>query len=93
MKKIALKLILGSKYVSYENAMEVLNLTTLTERRKQICISFARKTLKNSKFAPWFKKKQRSTRRGHLFKLPKIRTTSYENSPLPYLTHLLNDIN
>ena len=39
VQKSALKIILGDKYVSYENALKVLKLQTLKERREELCVS------------------------------------------------------
>ena len=48
-------IILGSHYISYENALEVLNLETLEDRRSSLSLNFALKVEKNPKFKPWFK--------------------------------------
>ena len=91
LQKISLRLILGTSYVSYENSLEVLNLPTLADHRKQICLSFAKKTASTPKFTPWFMKNPRKTRNGNLYLLPRARTQAYANSPRFFITKLLND--
>ena len=91
LQKISLRIILGSSYKTYENSLKVLNLESLTERRKKLCMKFAKKTSANPKFTKWFMKNHRKTRRGNKFLLPKARTTAYGKSPLFYLASLLND--
>ena len=98
VQKIACAIILGANYQSYKLALKTLNMDTLESRREQISIKFAKKALKSEKFNHWFTNKES--------KEPNIKTRSYEtklklkpvtfrkmkykNSPLPYLTDLLN---
>ena len=42
----ATKIILGRRYVNYKNALKTLNLDNLDERRKIICLKFAKNRLK-----------------------------------------------
>ena len=88
LQKLALKLILENKYISYENALKKLKLTTLKERRLKLSVSFSKKTVKNDKYSPWFKRTSHNTRQR--FANSYGRTTAYQKSPLPYLTNLLN---
>ena len=39
----------GPDYISYVNALENTDLLTLEDRRVQLCLKFARKTIKNPK--------------------------------------------
>ena len=89
LQKLALKIILESKYTSYQNALKILKLTTLKERRDKLCLSFARKTEKNEKYRPWFKKTA-NTRSNTQFTNNYARTSAYQKSPIPYLVNLLN---
>ena len=99
LQKISLRIILGSSYTSYDNSLKILKLQTLTERRKELCASFARKTSANPKFTKWFikntrfVKNSRQNRKVNQYHLPKARTSAYEKSPLFYLANLLNDEN
>ena len=103
IQKLAVKIILGGDYVSYNEALETLNLETLQERRKSLSLSFAKKTLKNDKYKKWFTPVSRSSRSNtkftnstdfiqqNQFISHTARTTAYQNSPILYLTQLLND--
>jgi hypothetical protein len=93
VQKSALRIILGQSYRSYNSALKITGTRTLFERRRKLCIKFARKSLRNSKFKNWFKPNvlQTKTRQDQ----PKFcevysRLGRYEKSPLSYLTHLLN---
>ena len=44
VQKTALKLILKEKYKSYENALEILGLENLEQRREYLCLMFAKST-------------------------------------------------
>ena len=56
VQKSALKIILGEKYISYENALLRLNMESLKERIEHLCTSFALKCLKNPKTKDMFPK-------------------------------------
>lgn len=90
IQKSVAKILLGSSYKGYENALTTLGLQSLEERREKLCISFARKAAKSDKFSPWFQKTKRETRNNLKYELPHTRTAAFERSPLIYLTHLLN---
>ena len=46
VQKSALKVILGKKYTSYNNALKELNIDSLQDRRESLCLKFAKKCLK-----------------------------------------------
>ena len=48
VQKVALRIILKSDYISYENALEIASLPTLCDRRTQLCNTFAIKCTKKS---------------------------------------------
>ena len=55
VQKTSLRIILGESYVSYQSALEICNLKTLSERRDDRCLTFAKKCLKhevNSRLFP-----------------------------------------
>ena len=84
---------LGVKYVNYENALKVVGLETLEERRQKLCLKFAKKAENNPKHSKWFKPnvKANNTR---LIKDKYCPVYSnhmrFEKSPISYLTQLLN---
>ena len=85
VQKSAFRIILGQNYVSYAKTLKLFELQTLAERRKELCISFAKKAAKDPKFKIWFSNLTRSTRTDPNFALPKTRTATYEKSPHIYL--------
>ncbi len=48
VQKRVCKIILGQRYQGYSNALSLLGLCTLAERRVQLCLDFARKLYKSS---------------------------------------------
>ena len=103
MQKCALSIILGDRYVDYEQATKALFIEKLSERRLKLCENFAKKAAKSLKFQNWFceikmKENRYSTRaKNNKFK-PKYeeiptRTVRYRKSPLPYLIDILNKLN
>ena len=91
IQKTTLRIILGQRYLSYENALKTLNLTKLEVRRHHISKKFARKSQKSDKFTKWFIPAKKQTKSGNRFVLPATRTRTYQKSPLMYLTNLLNE--
>ena len=55
IQKTALHIILGQEYKSYNSALKTTGLEKLSERRKKICIKFAKRAQKHPKFSKWFK--------------------------------------
>ena len=55
IQKTALHIILGNEYNSYNSALKRTCLEKLSERRKKICIKFAKRAQKHPKFSSWFK--------------------------------------
>ena len=96
VQKAAFAIILGSSYNCYMEALATLGSESLETRRKAINLKFAKKSLKNDRFAHWFCNKPTNvhTMRTRNSKVEKIlpvqaRTVSFQKSPLAYLTQLL----
>ena len=89
----AVRLILGNKYTTYQEALVKLNIETLKERRKNLCVKFAQKCLKSSKTKNMFKKNTKEhkmrTRYPKKYVETKIRTMRMKNSAIPYMQKLL----
>ena len=49
VQKSAVKIILGTKYLGYENSLAKLDMISLKDRREQLCLSFAEKCVRNPK--------------------------------------------
>ena len=94
VQKSFLHMILGTEYVSYEQALEISQLEKLAIRRTALCYKFALKASKHPKHMNWFVKTDRqgpNTRRDKMeYKQPIHRLVRYQKSPIPYLTNLLN---
>ena len=93
VQKAAFSVILGKDYISYDNALQVLGMKKLSERREKLCLNFAKKSFKSHKFRSWFSldRKQVNTRRKiKTVKETKTRTMRFQKSALPYMTNLLN---
>ena len=92
IQKIALHIILGERYQSYEKALERVGLEPLETRRVKICLKFTRKAETNIKHRKWFNRKPKMVTRQKPEKYwnPMTRTTRLKNSPICYLTRLLN---
>ena len=54
VQRSAFYVILGEKYGNYENALITLGKETLDARRVKLCEKFARKTVRNPRYANWF---------------------------------------
>ena len=100
VQKSAFSIILGRQYNGYQDALTDLHMKSLEERRMDLCIKFAKKSVKSDKYKHWFVKNDKpvvpavKTRRERIittFKPVKTRTDRYRDSPLPFLTMLLND--
>ena len=94
VQKACLAIILGQRYISYTNALQVASLDRLNTRREAQCLTFARKSIKNPKFSSWFVEdvKLINTRRVKKnLKDIQTRTRRFRHSTIPYLTQLLNE--
>ena len=88
VQKTAFAIILGRSYVSYDQALEELEMESLEDRRLDLCISFAKKAQKHEKFQNWFELSDSLT--PTTYQPVPCRTKRFKKSPLPYLTALLN---
>ena len=92
VQKSALKIIFGSEYVNYEDALSEANIDDLETRRSQICTKFALKAESNPKHRKWFKVKPETNTRSRNYKYVNVlaRTERLKRSPISYFTSLLN---
>ena len=93
---------MGEDYASYSAALSILEIDSLEDRRIKLCENFARKSEKDPKFKnlfslnnepqpkPTFKTKSDATKIITKYHPVKTRTDRYRDSPLPYLTDILN---
>ena len=91
IQKIVIKIILQHRYSDYHHGCLLLGISTLQQRRVKLCLNFGLKCLKNDKFKNLFKLNTNiNIRNPDKYDVPLARTTRYFNSPLLYITRLLN---
>ena len=94
IQKTCLKVILGKEYSDYQTALEICGLESLEQRRKNRCLDFSLKCLRHSKNHRLFPSNSKVTdhdlRSNEPFKVNFARTSSYQNSTIPYCQRLLN---
>ena len=94
IQKIFIWIVLGSRYEDYNEACIQLKLQPLKLRRENLCLDFALKCLSDKNHSNMFTRNPvtRYSTRNHLsFLEPNCATKRYQESPLPYLTKLLNN--
>ena len=87
-------MIQGSAYSTYEEALEILGMKTLQDRRKELALKFAKKASNHPIHKNWFVKnpEETSTRlKKPSYKPVCYRTSRFLNSAIPFLTNLLNE--
>ena len=100
VQKCALHIILGSNYMGYKHALNLIGWENLEERRIKLCEKFARKASKHSKYQNWFcrdipepatRVTRTNKKKSNQQYLPvETRTDRFKKSPLPFLTEILN---
>ena len=94
VQKSAACIILGQDYRSYRKTVKQLGMETLFEKRNKLCKTFAKKAQKHQKFTKWFKP---NTKRSCTRNIPTrfcevvARTERFKQSPISYLTNILNN--
>ena len=91
-QKVALRIMLGSKYTSYQEALNFTGLETLANRRQKLCFNFAKKCVKNDATSWMFPEKFHlvETRHPEKFTVTKAKTDRLGKSAIPYMQKLLN---
>ena len=93
VQKSFLHIALGKRYQSYKNALEITNMESLEDRRVKLCTTFAKKCLKHTKHSAWFQYNVGAANTRSFkpnLKVPLHRLARFRESPIPYLTNLLN---
>ena len=96
LQKRALRIILGMDYPGYERALKVLNLPSLTDRREQLTIKFAKSVLKSQRHRDLLPQKRQNVPaiRGNVENQlieTKCNRDRYFKSTVPYCTRLINE--
>ena len=85
---------LNKKYTDYNNALNVLKLDSLVERRKELCLNFVVKCLKNGKMSDIFQERENyhnmKTRQIQKFKVNFAHTEILKSSSVIFMQNLLN---
>ena len=80
--------------MSYDNALKVLRLQSLKERREELCLKFAKKCLIVPKLQSMFPRSHNShdmdKRRPEYFRVKRGLTERLRRSSIPYMQRLLN---
>ena len=95
IQKVALKIILKGSYKNYENAKNMMDLSSLEERRNNLSLTFAQKCLKNPKmkylFPPNNRTHSMTPRHYEHFQVSKANTERMKQSPIIFMQNLLNE--
>ena len=94
IQKRSCKIILGNNYQDYQSALQDLNITSLADRRENLILKFGQQVL-NSERHRHLLPAQRSTVhnliRNNRFPTPLCKINRFQNSTIPYVTHMLSD--
>ena len=95
VQKSALRIILKEKYKTYTNALNVLELDTLFNRREQLCLEFAQKCTKHTKLKHMFplniKEHEMVTRDHEKYIVHFANTERLRNSAIIHMQRLINE--
>ena len=93
VQKVALKVILKGEYESYNDALLKCNLSTLSERRTQMCLTFAKKCDKTDLTKSMFPRNPNqhyNLRKPEKFLVTHAKSDRLKNSAIPFMQKLLN---
>ena len=94
VQKSALKVILGDRYRGYEDALKIMKIDSLEERRQKICLKFAQQCLRNEKMRDMFQRNKSDhtmqKRNTEKFTVKKGVTERFRKSAIPSMQRLLN---
>ncbi|XP_071959552.1 uncharacterized protein [Antedon mediterranea] len=94
VKKRAFKIIIGyNNYTGYQDTLEILNITSLQDRRLGVLAKFGSSLVTSGRFTSWIPeniKPERTLRSFNKYCVPRCRTNRYGNSTLPSAIRILN---
>ena len=96
IQKVCIKIILGSEYTTYSDALDKVGLQTLHDRREKRCLDFAKKCLNHPVHKNLFPLNNikptvnASIRHREPFIVNFARTESYKRSAIPFCQRILN---
>ena len=91
-QKVALRIIFGNSYTSYNDALKWTGLETLAARRTRLCLNFARKCAKYEKTKDMFPLNDAlvDTRHREQYAVTNAKTDRLARSAIPHMQRLLN---
>ena len=92
-QKVFAKLVMKNRYNTYENALLHLNLQTLTERRNELSLKFAKNSTKHEKMKHIFPENKThviKTRQHEKYKVNHANTNRMKHSSVISMQHMLN---
>ena len=97
VQKRCVRIILGNNYTNYPEALQRLNITTLYDRREQLCLRFGRSILRSPLHRDllpptMWQVHGRNTRQRAQLRPVRCRTTRYQKTFVPYIVRRLNQI-
>jgi hypothetical protein len=98
VQKVGLYLIYGSRYQSYNWALQESNLISLKEQRTNIFNKFTKQCISSVKFSKWFEKypshpvNTRNQKTFPKYKPVYSRTKSFSQSPIPQMVTVANTL-
>ena len=100
VQKNACRIILGNKFINYEDSLKMLNLDTLKVRREKLALKFGLNCVENPKTKKLFSLKPKRhkshtqkaccNRKEYKFNIMKTNTARLARSSVPFLQRLLN---
>ena len=98
----AFYIIISEDFINYDHAVDYLDSEKLSERRLKLCLKFAKRAEQHPKYQNWFSEEIENMRpvpntrseksaTKTKYKVVPTRTDRFKNSPLPYLTDMLNE--
>ena len=93
VQKCALRIILKSDYMSYENGLAIAKLSTIQDRIRMLQLRFAKKCVSKEATQDMFPLKlaNRTTRQTDIYEVPFARTSRLARSAIPTMARLLNE--
>ena len=95
VQKSALKIILKDRYKTYRNALNIMEIDSLSNRREQLCLEFAKKCVKHPNLKHMFptnsKDHQMITRLNEKYTVNFANTARLQNSAILYMQRLLKE--
>ena len=95
VQRTALKVIMGNLYTDYESSLEFCDIVSLFNRREKRCLTFGLRCLKHPKHKTMFPLNETeassSTRHRNTFQVNFARTSTYQNSAIPFIQTKLNE--